>query len=268
MKILCGRSRKKLCAPTIASSLACSSVVVGRLERGRRERGHSGLTLQANQSQLLTQYHCARSSSKAYFFFPPNDIFSVFFFCASLNKRHTFMLESGWTPPPPRYKYPGWVIRNSNSVQCFSTRKIENWNLTGVEMELTPTLKDIVIIKCDLFSYLCHGVIDLLQLLIVVSRVSQRLHHDLLNLGEELQHTQGRMVGRYSGQQPFLVNMQLSTGIVFERSWNIRDVYKRKHTQTLTGSTHAHTLMCTNTNTVTHILYLHTMSILWHLLCS
>lgn len=31
---------------------------------------------------------------RAYFFFPPNDIFSVFFFCASLNKRHTFMLAS------------------------------------------------------------------------------------------------------------------------------------------------------------------------------
>lgn len=115
MKILCGRS-KKPCAPIIASSLACSSVVVGRLERGRRERGHSGLTLQANQSQLLTQYHCARSSSKAYFFFPPNDIFSVFFFCASLNKRHIFMLESGWTqtcnPTPPLIQIPRLIVSN------------------------------------------------------------------------------------------------------------------------------------------------------------
>lgn len=34
--------------------------------------------------------HCT-----AYFFFPPNDIFSVFFFCASLNKKYTFMLANG-----------------------------------------------------------------------------------------------------------------------------------------------------------------------------
>lgn len=34
--------------------------------------------------------HC-----RAYFFFPPNVIFSVFFFCASLNKRHLYV--SKWS---------------------------------------------------------------------------------------------------------------------------------------------------------------------------
>lgn len=38
--------------------------------------------------------HCT-----AYFFFPPNDIFSVFFFCASLNKKYTFMLARGLAGP-------------------------------------------------------------------------------------------------------------------------------------------------------------------------
>lgn len=49
-----------------------------------------------SQLLLLTQIPLhALTLCRAYFFFPPNDIFSVFFFCASLNKRHTFMLASG-----------------------------------------------------------------------------------------------------------------------------------------------------------------------------
>lgn len=54
------------------------------------------LTHQSKESVAFTYtdttalIHCT-----AYFFFPPNDIFSVFFFCASLNKRHTFTLASG-----------------------------------------------------------------------------------------------------------------------------------------------------------------------------
>lgn len=90
-------------------------------------------------------------------------------------------------------------------------------------------------------SYLRHGVIDLLQLLIVVSRVSQRLHHDLLDLGEELQHTQGRMVGRYSGQY----------GIIHWRCFQEVMKYKRRvQTEAHTNTHRQHT--CTHAHVHKH----------------
>lgn len=53
-------------------------------------------TRAGNQLLLLTQITLHSLTAQLYFFFPPNDIFSVFFFCASLNKRHTFTLAIGF----------------------------------------------------------------------------------------------------------------------------------------------------------------------------
>ena len=50
-------------------------------------------------------------------------------------------------------------------------------------------LIDEYINKLEYRSYLCHGIIDLFQLLVMVTRVSQRLNHDLLNLREKLLDT-------------------------------------------------------------------------------
>ena len=50
----------------------------------------------ANKSVAFTYTDTtAFTQCRAYFFFPPNVIFSVFFFCASLNKRHLYV--SKWS---------------------------------------------------------------------------------------------------------------------------------------------------------------------------
>lgn len=87
----------EVCLLKIELSTEESSAVEGR------QRHIALMTLALNtkrqprrQLLLLTQTPLhAFNLCRAYFFFPPNDIFSVFFFCASLNKRHTFMLANG-----------------------------------------------------------------------------------------------------------------------------------------------------------------------------
>lgn len=64
--------------------------------RDRAQPWWQGHTRAGHQLLLLTQITLHSLTAQLHFFFPPNDIFSVFFFCASLNKRHTFTLAIGF----------------------------------------------------------------------------------------------------------------------------------------------------------------------------
>lgn len=49
---------------------------------------------------------------------------------------------------------------------------------------------------------LVHGVVDLLQLFVTISGLSERLHHRLLNLGKELERTRTRTHTQFPSEEP------------------------------------------------------------------